>query len=304
MEAGDAVLDTFTLYSIVFGTTTGGATLLWLYASRTPDAVGARAWSGGLGLLAVYFGCLVGRSYLPEFIGVSLANGCVAGGLALLHLGACQITRRRWPAAWHITASVGLVVVVALFFQDVTAGYRARVILSSLVTAAQCVAIVVTLLASSQCGEEERLARRFGAVIISGGIVLQLVRAVIAQNYAAPDTQMSRTAASYWSAAGFLFFSLAIPFLITYINEARARHDLRHTVRELQEAMAEVKTLRGLIPICASCRRVRDTDDAWHSIERYLSDHTDAQLSHGVCPDCMRKLYPDFADEILNHPRK
>ena len=304
MDEADAVLDTFTLYSIVFATTTAGAMLLWLYASRTPDAVGAHAWAGCLALLAVYFGCLVGREGLPAFISVSFANGCVAGALALMHRGACQITRRPWPAAWHIAASVGLVAVIALFFQDATSGYRERVILSSAITTLQSVAIVLTFLNTDLCGEEERLARRLAAVIFSGVVLLQITRAVVAQTYGAPTSLMSRTAASYWSAAAFLFFSLAIPFLIAYINEARARHDLRNTVRELQVAIAEVKTLRGLIPICASCQRIRDTDDHWRSIERYLSDHTDVQLSHGVCPDCMRKLYPEFADEILNHPQK
>ena len=63
-------------------------------------------------------------------------------------------------------------------------------------------------------------------------------------------------------------------------------------VRELREALAEVKTLSGLLPICASCKNVRDDKGYWTQIEQYIQEATDAQFSHGICPDCMNKLYP------------
>jgi CheY-like chemotaxis protein len=62
--------------------------------------------------------------------------------------------------------------------------------------------------------------------------------------------------------------------------------------RELRQALDEVKTLRGLIPICAACKKTRDDKGYWSQIETYISKHTDAKFSHGVCPDCMKKLYP------------
>jgi DNA-binding response OmpR family regulator len=56
--------------------------------------------------------------------------------------------------------------------------------------------------------------------------------------------------------------------------------------RQLQEALAAVKELRGILPICMSCRKVRDDQDYWQSVEAYICEHTDAQFSHGICPDC------------------
>ncbi|GAB4547249.1 MAG: hypothetical protein Kow0063_41880 [Anaerolineae bacterium] len=52
--------------------------------------------------------------------------------------------------------------------------------------------------------------------------------------------------------------------------------------------------LSGLLPICASCKKIRDDEGYWHSVEVYIRDHSEADFSHGICPDCMQKLYPDY----------
>lgn len=65
-------------------------------------------------------------------------------------------------------------------------------------------------------------------------------------------------------------------------------------IAELQEALANIKTLRGLLPMCASCKKVRDDKGYWKQIEAYIRDHTDADFSHSICPDCKRKFYPGY----------
>lgn len=65
---------------------------------------------------------------------------------------------------------------------------------------------------------------------------------------------------------------------------------VRDRTRELQEALTQVKELRGLLPICAWCKRVRDDHDYWYSVEEYISARTDAQFSHGICPDCLNAI--------------
>lgn len=69
----------------------------------------------------------------------------------------------------------------------------------------------------------------------------------------------------------------------------------RKLATELQQALEEVKTLRGLIPICAACKKVRDDKGYWNQIEVYLQRHTEARFSHGICPDCMSKYYPSHS---------
>jgi predicted membrane protein len=63
---------------------------------------------------------------------------------------------------------------------------------------------------------------------------------------------------------------------------------------ELQATLDQVKTLSGLLPICASCKNIRDDNGYWKQIEQYIQHHSEAEFSHGICPECAKKLYPDF----------
>ncbi|MSN25484.1 MAG: response regulator [Geobacter sp.] len=67
-------------------------------------------------------------------------------------------------------------------------------------------------------------------------------------------------------------------------------------IKELRNAMAEVRTLSGLLPICSSCKQVRDDQGYWSRLETYLSKHTDISFSHGLCKECAQKIYPDYCD--------
>jgi sigma-B regulation protein RsbU (phosphoserine phosphatase) len=69
---------------------------------------------------------------------------------------------------------------------------------------------------------------------------------------------------------------------------------LAQRVAELQQALASVKQLRGLLPICSYCKRVRGDEDYWQQVESYIADRTDAEFSHGVCPACYEKMRADF----------
>jgi len=73
--------------------------------------------------------------------------------------------------------------------------------------------------------------------------------------------------------------------------------ELAGKIGELQRSLAEVKTLRGIVPICASCKKIRDDHGYWSQVEVYVRDHTEAEFSHGVCPECMKKLYPEFTGD-------
>lgn len=65
-------------------------------------------------------------------------------------------------------------------------------------------------------------------------------------------------------------------------------------IAELQKTLKQVRVLSGLIPICASCKQIRDDKGFWNQIEKYISEHSDAVFSHSICPSCAQKLYPDF----------
>lgn len=65
-------------------------------------------------------------------------------------------------------------------------------------------------------------------------------------------------------------------------------------IGELQAALEKVKQLSGLLPICASCKKIKDDNGYWNQIESYIRDHSEAEFSHGICPDCAKKLYPEL----------
>jgi hypothetical protein len=81
------------------------------------------------------------------------------------------------------------------------------------------------------------------------------------------------------------------------VQQLRARAD--ELARKVQEALANVKVLRGLLPICASCKRVRSDKGYWEQIEAYVRTRSEAEFTHGICPDCLRAQYPDLADRVL-----
>ena len=81
---------------------------------------------------------------------------------------------------------------------------------------------------------------------------------------------------------------------INITEQKLAQFQRDKVTRELKKALSEIKTLQGILPICANCKKIRDDAGYWKQIECYLSEHSNAQFSHGICPDCARHLYPDI----------
>lgn len=76
-------------------------------------------------------------------------------------------------------------------------------------------------------------------------------------------------------------------------DRKRIEAERERLIRELREALAQVRSLSGLLPICASCKKIRDDQGYWTQIESYIRDHSDAEFSHGICPECREHLYPE-----------
>lgn len=77
-------------------------------------------------------------------------------------------------------------------------------------------------------------------------------------------------------------------------NLGQTEREREKLVGKLQEALATIKTLEGILPICSCCKKIRDDEGYWNQIETYISKHTDAVFSHGLCMDCAKKMYPDL----------
>jgi hypothetical protein len=87
---------------------------------------------------------------------------------------------------------------------------------------------------------------------------------------------------------------LSLGSLTDVTKEMRAEERCEMLIAELQAALGKVRTLSGLLPICSACKRIRDDQGYWKQIEVYIRSHSEAEFSHGLCPECARRLYPDL----------
>ncbi len=95
---------------------------------------------------------------------------------------------------------------------------------------------------------------------------------------------------------------LVIVFLSVFYREREIiRQQLEEKnalYEELQSSLKQVKQLHGILPICAECKKIRDDDGYWQQLEQYISDHSEADFSHSICPECFAELYPEVHDEL------
>lgn len=90
-----------------------------------------------------------------------------------------------------------------------------------------------------------------------------------------------------------------VEFFQDITERKRLEDENRQLIASLQCSLEKVNLLRGLLPICATCKKVRDDNGYWSQIESYISQHSEAQFSHGICPACAKKLYPEIALSVL-----
>jgi methyl-accepting chemotaxis protein len=137
------------------------------------------------------------------------------------------------------------------------------------------------------------------AILIAGGGIAIVASRLITR----PIRRLSQAAAKV--AAGDLDHRLAVSshdemgqlemIFNDMIEKRKHREDEREElIAELREALAKVRTLSGMLPICASCKKIRDDKGYWTQIESYVRDHSEAEFSHGLCPECAKKLYPEY----------
>ncbi|WP_300669941.1 PAS domain-containing protein [Desulfoluna sp.] len=84
---------------------------------------------------------------------------------------------------------------------------------------------------------------------------------------------------------------------INISEKKQAELERDQAMAALEKALVEIRNLRGILPICSSCKKIRDEDGGWHALENYISAHSEADFSHGICPDCMKALYPEYSPD-------
>jgi hypothetical protein len=92
--------------------------------------------------------------------------------------------------------------------------------------------------------------------------------------------------------------TLTTPYRSLFREVAESEKAKEYLISELREALKQVKKLEGFLPICSSCKQIRDDKGYWNQIEEYISDHSEAKFTHGICPKCAKKLYGELYTEL------
>ena len=96
---------------------------------------------------------------------------------------------------------------------------------------------------------------------------------------------------SYFLVFAFAFFSFR-----QWCRVRKSENELLQINQKLEKALSDIKQLRGIVPICSSCKKIRNDSGYWQQVEVYVKEHTQAEFSHGICPGCEKKLYPEFIE--------
>jgi hypothetical protein len=210
-------------------------------------------------------------------------------GFAGVSLGLRQCLLRGWDRAAGVTllilgfiATTAAVASLGTIRVPITGFYLAFVIGAGLLFDLPGVALFVAL----------------GSGAIGGLIIAENSGWLPRPNYAVTLTQWIVSTAIIATVGGWTYGALrtirrALETAEREIAERkRTEALLRQRNDELTRALADVKTLRGMLPICSACKKIRDDQNYWHQVENYLVEHTGASFTHGYCPDCFKKYFP------------
>jgi hypothetical protein len=112
----------------------------------------------------------------------------------------------------------------------------------------------------------------------------------------ASGTNFDNLSIEIWNMVMYLAFSIVVILLLSQLRSTMQQR--AGLITKLQNAINAVQELSGILPICANCKKIRDEEGYWHDVDVYISRHTNAEFTHGICAECANKLYPSLFDKI------
>jgi hypothetical protein len=251
---------------------------------------GFRLWT--LGSLSLGAGMvLLGlRGLIPDFISIVAANALIIILMVLMRRGLAAFVGQR-PILWPDLAFILLYAGLLSWFTYAQPDISARVIVISLGFSsylAWATWLVAEPVATLLGARNWLLTASLGVLSAFHGlrVVLTILGTPIPNNLLVPNYLVALT----------LLVSMAMHILVT---NGLVMLNVQRLEKDLTEAQGEVNMLSGLLPICSSCKRIRDEKGGWQPVEAYISDRSGAEFTHGICPDCLQKHYPAVAAQIL-----
>ena len=269
----------------------------FIYSLDQTTYRGFRLWTLSPLIMALGFVSIFLRGSIPLGVSIFAVNGLFPL-VAVIRLDAIKRFLVGKPLAKLAYTLPIFVVIAAMIFYFVDDRIEIRAFILSSTLFILSVSISWNLVRNSPL-ENRLLYYSAGIFIATRGLTI-LIWAILWQI----NDQEHIFDTSIWSSIHFefgLISEIGQNLIFLMMNSKRAEKDfiesrskLNSTVLDLRAALSEVKKLQGILPICSYCKKIRDDHGAWQGIEGYVRERSDAEFSHGICPECAKKHYPDM----------
>ena len=269
-------LDIRTLLFVTAITSLGSALAIFLIHKLRFSAQGTLFWVYGSFTIACSITLLALRGTLPDFVTIVFANTAITYGYSITLSGMRVFIGR--SSILKVTLTTPLVMVPILFwYSEVQPSLPVRIILCSIAIVAFSGVTSYELLRETKVAD--RLAQRFTGCVFAINAAFFLIRILLTIIQLPSGSFLKSgtvTAGLFlWTPVYLLGITVGMTLMIS------------------ERLQAEIKILKGILPICASCKKIRNDKGYWSQMEAYIRDHTYAEFSHGICPECEKKFHDD-----------
>ena len=253
------------------------AFLGWCWNEAGREFPGVKLWAVGIALAGVSFALFA----FPTFLGMAFATPALGLAFVIIRWGVLQIDGRENNARWP--DGIPVAVLFVLEVSDVQSIFRVAPIM--LVYALLLTRVAVSM-SSVRSLHAKRLAR-YATLLLGVAAASSLLRALTVPMALDDPESLNVTLAALSIVLVAVAFGGAGITLGALVQ--------REIFLRFAEAQLRLKVLSGLLPICANCKRIRDDAGTWTQMEVYVKAHSEADFSHGICPQCRQQLYPDLS---------
>lgn len=235
------------------------------------------------------------RGMMPDFISIIVSNMVLFATFLVIPYGLSLFAGKKQPA-WPYLAALLVVFGALSFYTYVQPEVRTRIVILS---AALSFATFYSVVHFKKNVSPLLMGSNLLVVVsLSIGGLFTLARTVYTAIFEIP-------VASLFSASSLQVLSIIFTTgLYTFVCFGLCILNFQRVERDLVNAIDEVKTLTGILPICAACKKIRDDQGYWRQVEAYIEQHSAATFSHSICPECADRLYPEFVNKRKGTPKK
>ena len=239
---------------------------------------------GGLGMFLLSL-----RHFTPDWLSILVANGCVVTFVLLLAMGLSEFLERP-NRLWFLGIVLAAVMTTLTYYTYQQPSVTARIVSVSLVSCLILLYIFTLLLKNArfQLGSGNKLLNGIFAFMT----MWFLARAVITPLF--KDHIVDFLSAGTFQGLSFVVYILGCEMIMGGLVTLNAQR----MENELASADQNIKTLARLVPICSACKKIRDDKGYWEEVESYMNKKTHDEFTHSICPECIKKLYPDLELDI------